>query len=175
MKKKQKVFIMFVILVSIIIVISFLQDFDFGKRASKYLGMNVIEMLQILPCAFILISLFDNWVSREKVEKHLGSSSGLIGYLWVLFLGGMSVGGAYVVFPLAESLRRKGASLKIVFAYLGFGGIVRIPMTMFELTFLGPMFTTVRLLTAIPLALISGILLGKALEKKEYQINKQKV
>lgn len=175
MKKKQKIFRMFVISVIILIVFSFLKDINFGKQASKYLGKNILEMLQILPCAFILISLFDNWVSRERVEKHLGSSSGIIGYLWVLFLGGMSVGGAYVVFPLAESLRRKGASLKVVFAYLGFGGIMRIPMTMFELTFLGPKFTAVRLLTAIPLALISGILLGKALEKKEYQINEQKV
>lgn len=175
MKKKQKKFMLVVIIVLILIVFSFIKDVEFGKQASKYLGNNIIEMLQILPCAFILISLFDNWVSREKVEKHLGSSSGITGYLWVLFLGGMSVGGAYVIFPLAASLRRKGASLKIVFAYLAFGGIVRIPMTMFELSFLGPLFTSVRLLTAIPLAMISGMLLGKMLEKKEYQINEQKI
>jgi hypothetical protein len=42
---------------------------------------------------------------------------------------------------------------------------------MFEITFLGALFTAVRLAAAIPLLGIAGILLGKYLQKKNYKIS----
>ena len=36
----------------------------------------------------------------------------------------------------------------VILAYLGFSGITRIPMTLFEISFLGAEFTLVRYLTA---------------------------
>jgi len=67
-------------------------------------------------------------------------------------------------------LRKKGASLKVVFSFLGFAGVCRIPMTLFEVTFLGLKFTLTRLVVAIFLMLITGIALGSFLEKRGYQI-----
>lgn len=128
-------------------------------------------MLKILPCAFILIALFEVWIKRETVVKHLGKGSGPKAYLTVLILAGFSVGGLFVALPLAETLYKKGASLSVIFAYLGFAGIVRIPMTIFEISFLGLQFTAVRLLVTIPLYLFFGIIFGKILEKRGYQIN----
>jgi len=80
------------------------------------------------------------------------------------------VGGLYVAFPLAYTLGKKGASLKVVFSFLGFAGVCRIPMTLFEVSVLGLKFTLIRLAVAIPLMLIVGIVLGGGLEKRDYQI-----
>ena len=71
---------------------------------------------------------------------------------------------------MAHSLWRKGASLKVVFAYLGFAGVCRIPMTLFEISFLGWRFSVLRLAVSIPLMLISGILLGAFLQRRGYEI-----
>jgi len=149
--------------------ISCLIDYEDGEKTAKAFIDVLIEMLKILPCAFILIGLFEVWIKKETVIKHLGDDCGIKGYLWVLLLAGLSVGGLYVAFPLAETLNRKGASLKIVFTYLGFVGVFRIPMTIFEISFLGLPFTLVRLMVTIPLFLLIGIVIGGLLKKRHYR------
>lgn len=171
MKKSQLFFILFITLLGALLGASLLWDIGWGRQAGVNLWANLWEMLKIVPPSFVLIALFDVWVRREHVENQLGASSGIRGYLWAVLLAGVSVGGVYVMFPLAASLHRKGASLRMVFAYLGFAGVCRIPMMLFEASYLGPLFTVLRLVTAIPLAGLLGAILGTALEKKRYAIN----
>jgi len=126
-------------------------------------------MLKLLPCAFLLVALFDVWVSREHVERHLGDSSGPLAYLWMILLGGTTVGGLYVAFPLAYSLLHKGAKLSLVLTYLGAAAICRIPMTLFEASFLGLKFTLLRLAASLPLLVLSSLWLGAFFEKRRYR------
>ena len=169
-KIKWIIFAAFLLALAAIFLTSFIWDIEWGKQAGQNFGMSFWEMFQIVPPAFVLIALFDKWVKREHVIAQMGSSSGIKGYLWALLLAGISVGGVYVMFPLAASMSKKGASQKVIFAYLGFAGVCRIPMVMFEITFLGALFTAVRLASAIPLLLLAGILLGSYLERKNYSI-----
>ncbi len=127
-------------------------------------------MMKILPFAFILIGLFEVWVKKETVEKHLGKGSGVLGYIWAVILAGTTVGGLYVAFPVAYSLYRKGAHLGVVFTYVGASAICRVPMTIFEASFLGIKFSLVRLFVSIPLVVISSAILGAYLEKRGYSL-----
>ena len=127
-------------------------------------------MLKILPCAFILIGLFEVWVKKETVEKHFGEKSGLRGYSWGILLASTTVGGLYVAFPVAYSLYSKGAKLGVIFAYVAASGICRVPMTIFEASFLGIKFTAIRLLVALPLVIVSSMLLGSYLKKRNYKL-----
>jgi len=149
---------------------SFLLGFSPGKQIGYNFFSFSIEMLKILPCAFILIGLFEVWVKKEKVEKHLGPESGFVGYVWVILLAGTTVGGLYVAFPVAYSLYNKGAKLSVIFTYIGAAGICRIPMTIFEASFMGLRFSFIRLMVSIPLVLVSSIWLGNYLEKRNYRI-----
>jgi uncharacterized membrane protein YraQ (UPF0718 family) len=153
--------------------VSFITGYEKGQNTGFAFVKVLLEMLKILPCAFVLISLFEVWVKKETIMKHLGEDSGIRGYFWALLLAGFSVGGLYVAFPLAETMHKKGASLKVIFAYLGFSGVVRIPMTIFEISFLGLPFTVIRLLVTIPIFLLLGILLGTILKKKNFQFQTQ--
>jgi len=170
---KKKRLINIILFVSFIgfVGVSCLIGYENGQQSGVAFINVLVEMLKILPCAFILIGLFEVWVKEETVMKHLGEDSGLKGYFWVLLLAGFSVGGLFVAFPLADTLHRKGASLKIIFAYLGFTGICRVPMTIFEISFLGLPFTLARLMVTIPLFLLIGITLGTILNKKNYKLN----
>ena len=172
MVKYSKKFIQLLLvgLFAVVLGVSFLFDYEPGVRAGREFGGVIVEMLKILPCAFILIALFEQWVKRETVIRHLGDDSGVRGYLWALLLGSMIVGGLYIAFPLAYTLRKKGASLKVVFSFLGFAGVCRIPMTLFEVSFMGLKFTLIRLAVAISLMLIAGISIGSFLEKRGYQM-----
>lgn len=152
------------------IIFSFILNFNPGKEIGNNFLDFLLDMLKILPCAFILIGLFEVWVKRETVEKHFGDESGIRGYLWGILLAGTSVGGLYVSFPVAYSLYNKGAKLSIIFTYISASGICRIPMTIFEASFIGIKFTIIRFLVSLPLVIISSILLGKYLTKRNYEI-----
>ena len=151
-----------------------LSSFVIGFKPGKQIGHNFIsfsiEMLKLLPCAFILIGLFEVWVKKESVEKHLGKDSGVIGYIWIVLLAGTTVGGLYVAFPVAYSLYNKGAKIRFIFTYIGASAICRIPMTIFESSFMGIKFSLIRLLVSIPLVIISSVWLGNYLEKRNYRI-----
>lgn len=151
--------------------VSLIAGFEPGRRVGHTFIATGGDMMKLLPCAFILIGLFDTWVKRETVERHFGEGSGIRGYLWGILLAGTTVGGLYVAFPLAYSLHKKGARLSVVFAYIGFSGSCRIPMTMFEASFMGITFTAVRLAVSVPLILLSSALMGKFLARRNYVLS----
>jgi uncharacterized membrane protein YraQ (UPF0718 family) len=127
-------------------------------------------MLRIVPFAFILIGLFEVWVPSRVVERHLGSEAGLRAHLWGILLAGTTVGGLYVSFPVAAALQRKGARLTFLLTYIGSSGVCRIPMTLFEASFLGIEFTLMRYAVAVPLVVLSSELLGRWLEGHGFRI-----
>ena len=154
----------------VFVVISWVFGYDPGREISHNFASFSLDMLKILPCAFILIGLFEVWIKKETVEKHFGEKSGMKGYLWGVLLAGTTVGGLYVAFPVAYSLYSKGAKLSFIFTYIGASAICRVPMTIFEASFLGIKFTAIRLLLAIPLVIVSSMLLGDYLRKRNYRI-----
>jgi len=156
---------------AVFVAVSALAGFAPGRRMGLAFGSTLMDMMRVLPCAFLLIGLFEVWVRRETVERHLGRGAGLGGYLWALLLGGMTVGGMYLAFPVAAALFRKGARLSILFAYVGFAGVCRIPMTTVELTFMGPVFTAVRLGISIPLVALTAAAMGAVLERRGYRLS----
>ena len=157
-----------------VIFVSF--SFIFGYNPGKLIGQNftsfAIEMIKLLPFIFILIGLFDVWVKKEFVEKHLGKNSNPLSYLWAILLAGPIAGGLIAAFPIAYSLFQKGAKMSVIFTFISAAAVCRIPMTLFEASFLGIKFTIVRLLVSIPLVIISSIIVGNFLEKKDYRIMK---
>lgn len=154
------------------IAISFAAGFTPGKEIGENFFDFSWAMLKILPCAFILIGLFEVWVKKETVEKHMGENSSFAAYLWAILLAGTTVGGLYVAFPVAYTLYSKGARLSIIFTYIAASAICRVPMTIFEASFMGIKFSIIRLAVSIPLVIISSMFLGAWLGKKGYKIKK---
>jgi uncharacterized membrane protein YraQ (UPF0718 family) len=154
----------------IAILAAFMLDFNPGKQIGYNFITFAIEMLKVLPCAFLLIGLFEVWVKKESIEKHLGKDSGMRAYIWMILLSGTTVGGLYVAFPVAYSLFKKGAKLSVIFTYVGASAVCRIPMMIFEASFMGIKFTLIRLIVSIPLVVLSSIWLGNYLEKRQYKI-----
>lgn len=165
-KKKLILFIAY----SVFIIVSLLFKYEPGVKISYNFYLFALDMIKILPFAFILIGLFEVWVKRETVEKHLGTSSGIEGYFWAIALSCTTVGGIFATLPLAHSLYKKGARLTVVLTYLGAAGVCRIPMTVFEVTFVGVKFSIIRWVVSLPLIIITSILIEKLLNNKNLDI-----
>ncbi len=139
--------------------------YSIGKNFINF----AISLLKILPVAFILIGLFEVWVKSEVIEKHLGETSGLMGYVWAIILASTTIGGIFVSLPVAQTLHKKGACLRIIFTYITASTITRIPMSIFEASFLGVKFTLIRLLVSLPLVILSSILMEKTTSSVAFQ------
>lgn len=172
MKKKQIMYVLIVLLI-LLVVLLYLFSPETGMILGETFLKNVLTMVKILPLIFILIALFEVWVKKEKVEKHLGKKGGLKSFLWVIILGGTTVGPMIVAFPVAASLFRKGARLSVIFTYLGAAAVCRIPMTIFESSYLGVKFTIVRYCVALPLIIISSVFMGRVLNRSGYKIQEE--
>jgi len=170
MKRNSLIRIVGISCYALFLIVSFVLPFSPGKEIGYNFRDFSVDMFKILPCAFILIGLFEVWVKRETVEKHFGEKAGIRGYIWAVLLAGTTVGGLYVAFPVAYSLYSKGAKLSVIFTYLGAAAICRVPMTIFEVSFMGIKFTTIRLLVSLPLVIVASILLGNYLTKRNYRI-----
>ncbi|HAJ32871.1 MAG TPA: hypothetical protein DCK79_05820 [Candidatus Atribacteria bacterium] len=170
MKKNVKIRIAYISIYILFLAVSFIIGYNPGKEIAFNFISFLIYMLKILPCAFILIGLFEVWVKKELIEKHLGEESGIKGYAWAILLAGTIAGGLLVAFPVAYSLYNKGAKLSVIFAYIGAAAICRVPMTLYEASFMGVKFTAIRLLVSLPLVIVTSILLGNYLSKRNYKI-----
>jgi uncharacterized membrane protein YraQ (UPF0718 family) len=150
--------------------VSLAADLQIGVRAGENLLRFAREMALIVPSAFVLIGLFEAWVPQHAIERHVGPDTGFRGHLWATLLAGSTVGGLMVAFPVAFALRGKGARFGVVFSYLGSAGVVRVPMTFFEISFLGVPFTLLRYAVALPLVVLTAELLGRVLERRGYEM-----
>jgi uncharacterized membrane protein YraQ (UPF0718 family) len=138
-----------------------LTGFRLAENLSENLWRYLKTLLLLLPPVFIMIGLFEVWVPKTTIEKHFGVSHGWSAWFWLMLLSATIVGGLYVSLPLGYTLYKKGTHLRLVYGFLGFSTICRIPMTFFEASFLGLKFTLIRYLIAIPLVIITSWLLEK--------------
>ena len=170
MKKKNYIYLFLTGAYLLFILFSLLTNYRPGKDIALHFITYFKDMIKIIPFAFLLIGLFEVWVKKETVEKHLGERSGAMSYIWAILLGSTTIGPLIVALPVASSLYQKGAGLKVVFTYVGSSAVCRISMTIFEASYMGIKFTLIRYAVSIPLVILGSILLGNYLEKRNYKI-----
>ena len=158
------------LLFAIFILISWIKPIPTGMEIGKNLLVFFREMILFLPLMFILIGLFDVWIPREKIVRHVGPRSGFMGIVWVVLLAMLQAGPLYGAFPVAALLWKKGCSIRNVFIYLGAFSTLKIPMLAFEIGFLGLKFSLLRTLFTLPVFIGIGYLLAVYLKNKNFEI-----
>lgn len=157
-----------VIAFAVFVVTSYTFGYSPGiKIFEKNFLMFTEEIILLLPLMFILIGLFDIWVPRELIERHIGSGSGVKGAIWMILLSMLQAGPLYGAFPVACMLYKKGASLRNIFIYLGAFSTLKIPMLSFEIGFLGLKFTILRTILTVPVFILIAILMEQYLKLKQ--------
>lgn len=169
--KKYRFDFPIIIAFAIFIAASFYFHFNPGISIIKDNFWGFIkEMILVLPAMFILIGLFDVWIPKERIEKHVGESSGIKGIILVMLLAFIQAGPLYAAFPVAYLLWEKGCSPTNIFIYLSAFTTAKIPMLTFEIGFLGLKFSLLRILLTIPVFIFIGIVIGKYFKRNNCEI-----
>ena len=132
-------------------------------------GETVLSVIPLLVAAFIVAGLTQVLISREQVERWLGTQSGWRGILIACVAGAIIPGGPYVYYPIAAALLKSGAGLGVMVAFVtakNFWSITKLP---FEFGLLGPELTTIRYLLTFALPPLFGwlanVIFGHHLER----------
>ena len=149
---------------------SFAFGFDPGKTMFTNFRVSLVEMVSFVPFIFIIVGLFDVWVPKEQVQKHIGHGSGIKGIVLVILLAMLQAGPLYGAFPVAYILWKKGASIRNIFIYLGAFSSMKIPMLGIEIGYLGIRFTLVRTLISLPLFIGIGFFMERYLKGKDFEV-----
>jgi len=165
-KARTRIYLGIAAAFGIFVAISFLTRFGSGIEIAENSWHFLKSMILLFPAAFILIGLFEIWIDRSVVERHLGKQSGLLGYFWIILLACTVMAPLIVALPMAHSLAKKGAKLQLVIGFISASTVTRIPMTLFEASYLGVPFTVVRLLVSVPLVIVFSEIIGRVFSKE---------
>ena len=96
---------------------------------------------------------------REVVARVVGSESGLLGLLVAMMMGAVLPGGPLTIYPLAGAFLVLGADVGTAVAFITAWNLLGYNRALiWELPFFGPEFVGWRVLMALPLPIIGGLL-----------------
>lgn len=169
---KHKVYLLLITGFIAFVLVSFFIDYEAGCIIFKnHFWLFFTEMILFLPFMFVLIGIADVWLPREKVEKHIGKSSGIKGIVLVIIMSMAQAGPLYGAFPVAYLLWKKGTGVRNIFIYLGAFCTIKIPMLAFETGFLGLKFSLLRTILSLPVIIIIAIIMEKYFEKRGFTMH----
>lgn len=153
--RQYRLFFIFAVILVIVAIISS----ETGKSATTSILSNLKEMASLLPPIFILIGLVDVWIPREVMIKLMGENAGLKGILIAFVFGSFAAGPLYVAFPIAVMLREKGCSFRNMMVFLSAWSTTKLPMLLYEISFMGVKYTLMRLaLNALGIIIIASFM-----------------
>lgn len=125
--------------------------FDTEKAISSYNNSlyYVKEMLLVMPVVIIFTILISAWIPHKTIISHLGISSGIKGNILAVLIGMLSTGPIYAAFPIAGIIKQKGGSTQNVVIILSTWAVVKVPMLINEVKFLGFDFMITRWILTI--------------------------
>ena len=131
-----------------------------------------LRMILLVPGIFILIGILDVWVPKEAIQKHIGEDSGVKGMLYVVLLAFFQGGPLYVAFPVAHLLWKKGCSVRNIFVYIGSFSALKVPMVMFEISFLGWRFSLLRAAVSLPVFLLVAEFMARFVRRRGFAMSR---
>ncbi len=134
-----------------------------GTEAFDISVSNTKEMLSLLPPVFILVGLLDVWVPKETIIRYMGEDSGWKGILMALFLGSAAAGPLYVAFPITALLLRKRARLAYILFFLGVWSTTKLPILLYEISYMGLKFTAIHVAVGLPFFLLFSMIIEKVM------------
>lgn len=157
----------FAIVFAFVIIALYFTDTSEGIKAFNISLSNMKEMLGLIPPVFVLMGLLDAWVPKETFIRYMGEASGLKGVLTALLMGSAAAGPLYIAFPIAVILIKKKAKLAYVFFFLGVWSTTKIPLLLYEISYMGARFTAIQIAVCIPLFLLFSLIIEKTLSAED--------
>jgi uncharacterized membrane protein YraQ (UPF0718 family) len=121
------------------------------------LMVNVVPRMALGVLMYGLLTVL---VPRDWVAKHMGRDAGVKGLIIGTLAGSITPGGPWVIYPVAAMLLRFGAEVGAVVAFIISWSVLGMNrFLVWEVSFLGEHMATMRILAALPLPILGGLMI----------------
>ena len=124
-----------------------------------------IEMAPSLAIGFLLSGIIHEFIPEAWINKHLGGR-GIKGVLWAIFIGTLVPVCCWGCLPIADSFRKKGASLGPILAMLIATPATSINALIVTAKLLGLKFAVYLFFSVILMGIIAGLIGNRIKVKK---------
>jgi uncharacterized membrane protein YraQ (UPF0718 family) len=129
--------------------------------------LNILKQVApILLVVFVLIFLFSKYLGAKKITQYLANQSGQKGMTISIFAGILSMGAAYIWYPLLKEVQEEGTSPSLIAAFL-YAKSIKPQLFPLLIYYFGLNFSIVLTLYMILSAVISGYLTNKLVSTKQ--------
>ncbi len=119
----------------------------------------ILMVIPSLVAGLLLGALLSRVIGRDRVARTLGAGSGMRGLLLAAGLGTITPGGPFTSFPLVHALWIAGADAGTLMAFLTAWALIGVNrIIVWELPFMGPELTLIRVLVSLPMPIVVGLL-----------------
>lgn len=132
---------------------------EIAKKGLAGAMNSFFNLVPLIFAALLIAQAINLLLPDELIMQWFGKESGLRGIISGGLLAGFLQGGPYGVYPIIQSLFQKGAHISIVVTMLIGYGAIGLGRIAYDFIFFEPQIIALRLLFAVPLTIISGIIL----------------
>jgi uncharacterized membrane protein YraQ (UPF0718 family) len=119
----------------------------------------LVGMLPKMAAGCLIAAFVTRLLPREVVARVVGGESGLLGLLVAMTMGAVLPGGPLTIYPLAAAFLVLGADVGTAVAFITAWNLLGYNRALiWELPFFGPEFVGWRILIALPLPILGGLL-----------------
>jgi uncharacterized membrane protein YraQ (UPF0718 family) len=116
-------------------------------------------MLPKMLAGCLIAAFVTRLLPREVVARVVGGESGLLGILIAMVMGAVLPGGPLTIYPVAGAFLVLGADIGTAVAFITAWNLLGYNRALiWEVPFFGPEFVGWRILIALPLPIIAGLL-----------------
>ena len=137
-----------------------LLDYELVLNASDVFVELFARVLPALALVLVLIFAVDLLLDPKWIEKYLGRSSGIRGWLAAIVAGILSTGPVYAWYAVLHDLRQKGMRTSLVAAML-YSRALKLPLLPLLVHYFGLGYTMVLALYLIGFSVIGGLLMER--------------
>ena len=141
---------------------------DFALFESALFGFVILaqKIVPVLVLVFVLMFLSNLFLDPKKINKLVGESAGMKGWIMSVAGGILSTGPIYMWYPLLSDLKEKGMKDGFMAAFL-YNRAVKIPLLPMMVYYFGLKFTAILTFYMILFSIINGVFVEKLLEIKK--------
>ena len=119
---------------------------------------------------FVLLVIINIFVESKHIERYLGRSSGVKGWLFAIISGIISTGPIYMWYPVLRDLKINGARTALISVFL-YSRSVKLPLLPLLITYFGLTYTMVLNLAIIFVSPLQGWLV-ETIAKRDFKYTK---
>jgi uncharacterized membrane protein YraQ (UPF0718 family) len=132
----------------------------------KFFLSIIIKIIPVFVVIFILLILFDLFITPKAIVNHLGKNAGIKGWIYSIIGGILSTGPIYLWYPLLNEMQKKGVRNGFIATFL-YNRALKPALLPLFIYYFGLLFVVILSIVMVVVSVLQGFVVDKFVGKNE--------